>query len=926
MIHMLRSLLESSTVRLVLLATGAVFIFGITISLWKTSSEDNRLRKELLILARTAAQSISIDKLKRLDGSPLDLVSPDYQWIKNQLAVLRAGIPRCRFLYLMGRDTNGMIYFYVDSEPADSVDYSPPGQEFFEADDAIHQVFITKKEIVDGPTTDRWGTWVSGLIPMLDPDTGVTLAVFGMDIDSSDWQKRVILNSAAMISISVLMAFFLAISFIFHKLIRWEKEYITASETSLRQVNAKLDDILNSIDAIIIEFDLLQDCITFVNKEIESLLGYPADYWLGQGVDFWWKHVHPDDRDAAMLACDKDIQHGRDHVIEYRFLTAKGSSVWLRDYVSLILENNRLVKLRCMMVDITNLKNAESNLRRYEHIVSSSQHFMSFIDRDYKFRFINDAYKRAFNKTRENIIGHTLSELYGEKFFLTHQKIPFDKALTGEPSGYEAWFDLPLIGRRYMIINYTPYYDDKFVSGIIVSAHDITDRKLAEELKRKHEEKIEHLAYHDVMTNLPNRALFLERLGQVLAQGNRDSSIQAAILFADLDRFKTINDTLGHATGDELLRHMAARMRDVLREGDTVARLGGDEFVILLPRLLTAQEAAQVAAKSVEIMAAPFLIHGHELHVTTSLGISLYPKDGEDVETLLKHADTALYQAKNLGRNQYQFFNRSMNAQAHERLLLENSLRKALERNEFMLYYQPQVDLRTGKTTGIEALIRWKHPEHGMIFPNDFIPIAEETGMINEIAEWVIKTACRQVSTWQKSGFIGSHFRVAVNLSARQLQLARLPEMIRTILKKTELKPEFLELEITESNLMADPESAIVILQKLHNMGIHITVDDFGTGYSSLAYLKRLPIDRIKIDRSFVNDIPGDENDVAIVQAILAIAQQLNMHVLAEGVETIEQRNFLLEQNCEEAQGYLFSKPLSPEDCSEFLEKEQITS
>jgi len=909
-----------SAFRLFALSVVAVIIFGAAITFWKTSSEDARMRNELLVLTRTAAQSINPERLKRLQGSPADLESPDYLWIKNHLAEIRKGIPRCRFIYLMGQHTNGMVYFFVDSEPADSADYSPPGQLFYEADESTHHIFETKQEIVDGPTTDRWGTWVSGLIPLLDSETGELLAVLGMDVDSRDWRQRVIFYSVAPVSIAVLLAVLLAFSFVLYQLARREKNFLAASGIALHESQSQLDGILNSIGGIVIEFDLLQDSITFINNEAQRTLGYPVDYWLGHGVEFWWEHVHPEDREKSRMNCIHEINQGQDHVMEYRFITSNSSTLWLRDYVTVITENNQPTTIRCMMIDISERKKSDSTLRRFEHIVSSNPHFMSFIDRNYTFQVINDAYVKAFGKQREEITGHTLAELYGKEFFLTYQKKPFDSALSGQETGFEAWFDLPSIGRRYMVIDYTPYYDDNIVTGVIVSAHDITDRKLTEELERIHEEKIEHLAYHDALTNLPNRALFIDRLGQVLAQGSRENN-QAAVLFADLDRFKTINDTLGHAVGDELLRHVATRLREVLREGDTVARLGGDEFVILLPRIQNARDAAQVATKAVAIMSVPFSVHGHELHVSTSLGVSLYPRDGEDAETLLKHADTALYQAKNLGRNQYQFFNPSMNAQAHERLLLENSLRKALERNEFLLHYQPQIDLKTNRITGIEALIRWNQPERGMVMPQDFIPIAEETGMINDIAEWVINAACLEVSEWQKAKRTGSNVRVAVNLSTRQLQLVGLPDMVQAILDKNGLAPEFLELEITESTLMDNPENAIRVLNEFHDKGIHITVDDFGTGYSSLAYLKRLPIDRIKIDKSFVRDIPGDPNDVAIVQAILAMAQQLGMHVLAEGVETEEQRNFMLKHGCEEAQGYLFSKPLTAEECAKFLEQ-----
>ena len=446
---------------------------------------------------------------------------------------------------------------------------------------------------------------------------------------------------------------------------------------------------------------------------------------------------------------------------------------------------------------------------------------------------------------------------------------------------------------------------------------DITERKEADDRARVHEAQIHRLAYFDSMTEIPNRALLLDRLGQTLAQSERDGT-QVAVLFTDLDRFKTINDTLGHPAGDELLRQAAARLRTVLREGDTVARLGGDEFVILLPRCSTARDAAQVAAKALGTLSVPFTVSGHELHVTTSLGVSLFPKDGADAETLLKHADIALYQAKDRGRNQYQFFDARMNTHAHERLLLENSMRRAVERGELALYYQPQIDLRSNTVTGVEALLRWQHPERGVLLPAEFIAIAEDTGLIVEIGAWVLREACRQAVAWQRAGLPLA--RMAVNLSVRQiLRQVGLPVLVKSVLRETGLIASGLELEIMESVLMAEREHSIKVLQELYGMGVQLTVDDFGTGYSSLAYLKRLPLDRIKIDRSFVRDIPGDADDAAIVQTILAMAKQLQIGVVAEGVETRAQYEFLREHQCEEGQGYLFSEPLPARACAEFL-------
>jgi diguanylate cyclase (GGDEF)-like protein len=422
------------------------------------------------------------------------------------------------------------------------------------------------------------------------------------------------------------------------------------------------------------------------------------------------------------------------------------------------------------------------------------------------------------------------------------------------------------------------------------------------------EEVIQHQAHFDLLTDLPNRMMFQDRLTLALAHANRHRKM-LAVLFVDLDRFKTIVDTLGHAMGDRLLRAVAERLSSCLEEGDTLARLGGDEFVVLLPEISRADKAVKLAHKILEVLKPSFSFSGHELHITTSIGISLYPYDGEDADTLLKNADTALYRAKEQGRNNYQLYTPAMNARAFERLALENSLRKALERKEFMVHYQPQVDLRTRAIVGTEALLRWQHPDLGVVYPSEFIPIAEETGLIVPLGEWVLRTACAQAKAWQKAGL--PPVSVAVNLSARQFQQHDLVDTVSRTLKETGLDPRWLEIEITESIAMQNADYTIVILRDLKDMGMQIAMDDFGTGYSSLSYLKKFPIDSLKIDQSFVRDIPTDANDAAIANAIIVLAHSLKLKVIAEGVETPEQEAFLREHQCDRFQGFLFSNPVN---------------
>ncbi|HQU15580.1 MAG: hypothetical protein B7Z66_00850 [Chromatiales bacterium 21-64-14] len=421
------------------------------------------------------------------------------------------------------------------------------------------------------------------------------------------------------------------------------------------------------------------------------------------------------------------------------------------------------------------------------------------------------------------------------------------------------------------------------------------------------EKRVNHLAYHDPLTDLPNRQRFADQLEQSTDLARRRGQ-PLALLFLDLDRFKLINDSLGHGAGDLLLQSVAQRLTACVRKGDIVGRLGGDEFTVIVEGVASAQEAALIAQKVLVVLAEPFMLDSREVFVTASIGIALYPFDGGDHGTLLKNADVAMYRAKDYGRNNYQFYTAEMSARAMERLELENDLRRALERNEFLLHYQPQVHLASGEIIGLEALIRWHHPDLGMVPPADFIQPAEETGLIVPIGEWVLFSACQQARAWQDAGH--QRVRVAVNLSGRQLKQRDLVDTVRGVLSDTGLDPKWLELELTESSIMQNDKLTRSTLWELHDMGVRLSIDDFGTGYSSLSYLKRFPIDTLKIDRSFVRDITTDPDDAAIATAIIAMAHNLKLDVVAEGVETVEQRQFLQDRGCDAIQGYLVSRPV----------------
>lgn len=426
--------------------------------------------------------------------------------------------------------------------------------------------------------------------------------------------------------------------------------------------------------------------------------------------------------------------------------------------------------------------------------------------------------------------------------------------------------------------------------------------------RRQAEAQLQVLARYDALTLLPNRGLFRDRLNQALAHAERHKGL-VAVMFLDLDRFKTINDTLGHDSGDLLLREVSARLRRCVREEDTVARLGGDEFTVILEQINKPEDAAIVAAKIIEALAPPILLSGQEAFVTPSIGVTIYPWDSSNSESLLKDADTAMYRVKQEGGNGYRFFTPEMNTLAVGRLEMESGLRRALEREEFVVYYQPKVDLANGSIIGAEALLRWKHPDRGLVSPGEFIPILEETGQIEQVGEWVLKTVCTQLRSWQDAAM--PSLNVAVNLSGRQLQRNNLSTTIAGILEETGLDPSFLELEVTESMLMHDPKFAVDMLVQIRAKGVvHIDVDDFGTGYSSLSYLKRFPIDALKLDKSFVDGLPHDEDDIAICRAVIALAHSLKLRVIAEGVENDEQLAFLRDNGCDVIQGYIVSRPL----------------
>jgi diguanylate cyclase (GGDEF)-like protein/PAS domain S-box-containing protein len=651
---------------------------------------------------------------------------------------------------------------------------------------------------------------------------------------------------------------------------------------------------------------------TYTSPSVTRLRGHTVEEAMAQTLD---EVLTPDSLQIARRtlaeemakesAGDKDLSRSR--TLELEMYHKDGSTVWTEMTVTFLRdEEGRPTGLMGVTRDISERKRAQEALhRREEHfrsLIENASDVILVLDEDGTIRYASPSAKRAAGYEPDELVG---TAAFGEIVHSDDQASASDAfaAAAREPGGTlsiavrvrhkdGSWRDFDGV--------ITNLLADPAVGGFILNCRDVSERKRAEET-------IRHLAYHDAVTDLPNRTLFKDRLTQALAQARRKKRM-LAVLFLDLDRFKIVNDTVGHGEGDKLLRRAADRLAGLVREGDTVARVGGDEFAILSSEISHVEDAAQVAERVLANLRRPWLLQGQEFLVTTSIGIAVYPGDGDDADSLLRSADTAMYRAKESGRDNCQLYTPAMNARIVERLALENDLRRGLERGEFVVYYQPQVNIRSGQVVGVEALVRWQHPERGLVLPAEFIPVAEETGLIVPLGEWVLRTACAQNKACQDAGL--PPMRVAVNLSARQFQQRNLTDTVAQALEETGLAPDLLQLEITEGVAMQDVDFTITTLQGLREMGVQIAMDDFGTGYSSLGYLKRFPMDAVKIDRSFVRDLTVDPNDAAIATTVITMAHSLKLSVIAEGVETEEQLAFLDEQECDEMQGYLFSKPV----------------
>ena len=640
------------------------------------------------------------------------------------------------------------------------------------------------------------------------------------------------------------------------------------------------------------------------SDEIYRIFGLkPQEF--GATYEAFLARIHPEDRDTVAQAVNAALAGDMPYRIEHRIVRPDGTERTVLELAEVMRDNaGHAIRMAGTAQDITERKRAEEDLRLAAQVFENSIEGITITDARANILRVNRAFTAITGYSEEEAIGQSpkllRSDRHGSDFYREMwisiiqygywQGEIWNRRKNGEV--YPEWLSIIAIRDEQ---GKTLYYLGVFA--------DLSEKKQAE--ARAH-----HLAHYDALTELPNRLLLEERLQQALTAAHSNNWL-VALLHLDLDRFKTINDILGHSFGDKLLQAVAGRLTDHIRGSDTIARLSGDEFAIVLADIGSQENAALVAQKTLDALALPFDLEGQEVFITPSIGIALYPPNADNKEDLVQRADTAMSHVKTQGGNAYGFYSSAMNVVASQRLTLEACLRRALEREEFVLHYQPQISLRNGRIIGMEALLRWQRPDQGLVSPAEFIPLLEETGLIVPVGEWVLHTACSQNSRWLAEGL--PSLRVAVNLSARQFRQSGLADSVSRALQNAGLAPAQLELEITESIMIQDVQATIITLNQLHALGIQISIDDFGTGYSSLSYLKRLPISKIKIDRSFVRDICIDPDDAAIANAVIGLGHSMKMQVIAEGVETVEQLDHLHAQGCDEIQGYYFSRPLPAE-------------
>ncbi len=686
-----------------------------------------------------------------------------------------------------------------------------------------------------------------------------------------------------------------------------EHSALQRSEQLNRKLNERTVLALSGSGTSILDWDFTDNSI-YISPSWKEMLGFGNEE-LPNTILVWNQRVHQDDINFFYYSLEKHQVHKvKNFENTHRLKHKDGHWIWVLGRAQILYDaNGKAVRMVGIYTDITEEKEMQLNYAHQVQIIDNIHDAVMSTDLSGVVTSWSKGLELLCGYKADEMIGNDLAGICSEEGNKALKKSIETLIQKGRHG-----IDIRLVRKSkeviYVNLSLSPLKDKKGeLEGMMVYAQDITERKKAEEKLLEQKNVLYHQAHYDHLTDLPNRILLNDRLEESIKKAKRERS-KLALLFIDLDHFKQINDSLGHEVGDRVLQAVAHRLKGGIQKVDTLARLGGDEFVIIIENLAKVQDASHLAQKMLEILKQPIYVDDYELYVSGSIGISLHPENGENAHNLLKYADTAMYKAKDEGRNNFQFYSVDMTEVVFERVAMEVNLRQALQNKEFVVYYQPQIDASTQKIIGVEALVRWRHPINGLISPVKFIPLAEETGLIIEIDRLVMKMAMRQVSRWYKAGFEPGV--LALNLAMKQLKQSDFLQMIQDNFEALDFKPEWLELEITEGDVMQKPEEAIYKLKQINDLGIKIAIDDFGTGYSSLSYLKRLPIDKLKIDQSFVKDIPENDEDVAIVKAIIVLAKSLNLDLLGEGVETEAQKDFLLANGCRNIQGYYYARPM----------------
>jgi diguanylate cyclase (GGDEF)-like protein/PAS domain S-box-containing protein len=723
---------------------------------------------------------------------------------------------------------------------------------------------------------------------------------------------------------NMIIPFMLFVAYLFVFARKFESTYIKSftEEDRVKFLKKRMELALDGSSTAILDWNT-KDNDFFISDSWKMLLDFDADELVNE-ISMWAKRIHIEDRKELFSSLKKHFKDKKEvfesvHRLEKKY----GDYIWVFARVKILYDDKgKASRVIGTHTDITQRKLMEADIVEKKKLLEESQRLAHI--GSWRYDFSSDKLSWSDEIYRIFEVQKDIKPSY---------ELLLSKIHPDEKDEVDSTYKNSLTTKQAYELTHRLIFDDakvKYIKGkcetnfskdgtplvSIGTVQDITKQKLLENMLHEQKEIMSHLAHHDILTALPNRTLFNDRLRQAIQKAKRDS-LKFAVLFIDLDHFKEINDSFGHDIGDEVLKTVSHKINAVLRDGDTFARLGGDEFTIIMENLEQEPDASILAQKILNTMVEPVLIQDNYFYLSCSIGISLYPNDGTTEQDLLKYADSAMYKAKEEGRNNFVFYSSEMTALAFERVVMEVNLRKALQNNEFEVYYQPQVNAKTNTIIGMEALVRWNYPGMGLLIPSKFIPIAESTGLIVKLDRYVIKAAMYQLKEWHKKGYkVGV---LSLNLSMQQLKQKDFVSFIKELLEETKCQANWLGFEVTESHIMTNTKEAIEILTELSELGATISVDDFGTGYSSLSYLKRLPIDKLKIDQSFIHSLPDDEEDVAIVCAVIALAKSLKLDLIAEGVENKRQKDFMLQSGCEDIQGYYYAKPLKKESFEKIL-------